>query len=272
MKKYIFIDIDDTLLNHEVGILESTVQAIRQARKNGHKVFICTGRARSQVSSYILNVGFDGGIYSSGTAIEINDKLIFLKKLEPQLVNDIMADFKELGIGYKLEGYDNCYIEPIDAEYFAHLHIEKKLFDEDASIYNEITVKSIRDYNQSMIINKGTFFANNSTEVFKLKDLYDTKLDFTVHEFDFKWKCVEFNPPGISKATGMDVVLDYYGANINQSIGMGDSRNDMEMVQHAHIGICMGNGIEALKQVADYVTDTLKNDGLYKAFVKYELI
>lgn len=45
MSKIIFIDVDGTLLSYENKLPESAVTAIRQARKNGHKVYICTGRS-----------------------------------------------------------------------------------------------------------------------------------------------------------------------------------------------------------------------------------
>lgn len=49
MIKVIFLDVDGTLCNYEGVIPESAKQAIKQARKNGHKVYICTGRSRAEV-------------------------------------------------------------------------------------------------------------------------------------------------------------------------------------------------------------------------------
>ena len=49
MSKVIFLDVDGTLCNYEGVIPESAKQAIKQARKNGHKVYICTVRSRAEV-------------------------------------------------------------------------------------------------------------------------------------------------------------------------------------------------------------------------------
>ena len=60
MSKVIFIDVDGTLLTYENILPKSAVEAIRTARKNGHKVYISTGRSRAEVYDYIWDIGLDG--------------------------------------------------------------------------------------------------------------------------------------------------------------------------------------------------------------------
>ena len=55
-KKMIFIDVDGTLVNYENKLPDSAVTAIRKARKNGHKVYICTGRSEAEVYDYIWDI------------------------------------------------------------------------------------------------------------------------------------------------------------------------------------------------------------------------
>ena len=71
---------------------------------------------------------------------------------------------------------------------------------------------------------------------------------------------------GITKAIGMEKYLEYTGIKREDSIGIGDGPNDFEMIDFAGTGVAMGNGVPALKEHADYVTDTVTNDGIYKAF------
>jgi HAD superfamily hydrolase (TIGR01484 family) len=80
--RYIFIDIDGTLLDHRTGIPESSFYAIRQARENGNKVFICTGRAKSEISSHILDIGFDGFVYSSGAVVEVHGQQLLMAQID----------------------------------------------------------------------------------------------------------------------------------------------------------------------------------------------
>ncbi|PKM94770.1 MAG: hypothetical protein CVU84_09665 [Firmicutes bacterium HGW-Firmicutes-1] len=273
MKKFIFIDVDGTLLDAEIGIPHSTIKAIKESRKKGHKVFVCTGRAKSQVGASILDIGFDGCVFSAGSVVEVEDQTVYMDKLDAHMVATIIADLENMGIGYILEGYDYSYIDSLAADHFSVLHKEAYILDETISFLNERNIKTIEEYDSRAVINKLSFFAHNKDEILELKDRYGAKFDFMIHESKpFETISTELTLPGISKASGMDIVLDYLAASLEQTVSFGDSRNDMEMVQHANIGICMGNGIEALKQIADHVTDTLENDGIYKAFEKHGLL
>lgn len=69
MSKVIFLDVDGTLWNYEGVIPESAKQAIKQARKNGHKVYICTGRSRAEVYQEIWDIGLDGMIGGNGSYV-----------------------------------------------------------------------------------------------------------------------------------------------------------------------------------------------------------
>lgn len=60
MKYAIFVDVDGTLLDNKQQIPESAVYAIKNARKNGHYVFLNTGRCKAELFESILDVGFDG--------------------------------------------------------------------------------------------------------------------------------------------------------------------------------------------------------------------
>lgn len=59
MGKIIFMDVDGTLINYENHIPQSAIDAIRKARKNGHKVYICTGRSEAEVYQDIWEVSFN---------------------------------------------------------------------------------------------------------------------------------------------------------------------------------------------------------------------
>ena len=59
MAKVIFIDVDGTLVSYENVLPPSAVEAIRTARRNGHKVYICTGRSRAEVYENIWDIGLD---------------------------------------------------------------------------------------------------------------------------------------------------------------------------------------------------------------------
>ncbi|MBR5636426.1 MAG: HAD family phosphatase, partial [Pseudobutyrivibrio sp.] len=70
MKKVIFIDVDGTLVDYENNLPDSAVSAIRKARENGHKVYICTGRSEAEVYQNIWEIGLDGMIGGNGSYVK----------------------------------------------------------------------------------------------------------------------------------------------------------------------------------------------------------
>ena len=68
MKKILFIDVDGTLVTYEAKLPDSAVEAIRLARRNGHRVYMCTGRSTAEMPQNILDIGYDGmGISITGS-------------------------------------------------------------------------------------------------------------------------------------------------------------------------------------------------------------
>lgn len=76
----------------------------------------------------------------------------------------------------------------------------------------------------------------------------------------------------VDKGVGIDQFCDYYGFSLEETMAFGDGGNDIEMLRHAGIGVAMGNAREEVQQAADYVTDSVDNDGVFKALQHFELI
>lgn len=60
-------------------------------------------------------------------------------------------------------------------------------------------------------------------------------------------------------------IVSYLGFGPDEAMAFGDGGNDIPMIQRAGIGIAMGNGNQGLKNVADYVTASVDDDGVYRA-------
>lgn len=82
----------------------------------------------------------------------------------------------------------------------------------------------------------------------------------------------DINVTGVSKATGLSAFADYYEMDASEIMACGDGGNDISILKAAGIGVAMGGASEIVKSSADYVTDTVENDGLYKALKHFEVI
>jgi len=74
--------------------------------------------------------------------------------------------------------------------------------------------------------------------------------------------------PGVSKAVGLNVVLDRLGLSGEDAVGIGDGANDVELLEACGYGIALQNAPEALKSVADYVTKEPYGDGFVEAVTR----
>lgn len=82
---------------------------------------------------------------------------------------------------------------------------------------------------------------------------------------------IEVNPAGVNKANGLERVCRELGITMDEVMAVGDSLNDIKMIEQAGFGVAMGNAQDAIKEVADYITDTNNNDGVAKAIERFIL-
>lgn len=74
------------------------------------------------------------------------------------------------------------------------------------------------------------------------------------------------------KGQAVERVCSYLGYTVKDTIGFGDSMNDLEMMEMVGISVCMQNGSNALKDIADYVCPPYYENGIYEAFQRYQLL
>jgi len=82
----------------------------------------------------------------------------------------------------------------------------------------------------------------------------------------------DLGPTGITKKTAIEVLLKHLNADQKDTISFGDAKIDLSMFELCNYNVAMGNGGPEIKEAADYITDDVDEDGLYKAFEHLELI
>jgi len=91
MGKLIFLDIDGTLTQMLAPPTPRVIRAIREARANGHQVFLCTGRNPPIITEDILDIGFDGVVASAGCHVEVNGQVLYDSVLPEETVQELTA-------------------------------------------------------------------------------------------------------------------------------------------------------------------------------------
>lgn len=279
-KSIVFLDIDGTIWDYSGVIPVSTKRAICMLKENGHIPIICTGRAKGHVrDKNLLDMGFDGIIAACGSHVEYNGRVIYENFLPDELVKKVVDLSAKYNIPIVLEGNQKHWISSKGFEHDDFVHRMIDLMREDAVIIN--------GYTSDMKPNKfaGDILAGSDFERFK--DELSKELCFIEHKLGVAPGILqakyEGDPtrvtgvfegvlPGTSKACGIRKMCDYLNMNIQDAYAVGDSNNDLEMIDCVGTGIAMGNGSEDIKKAADYVTDSLHDDGLYNALEHFGLL
>lgn len=276
MGKIIFIDVDGTLVNYENRLPASAVEAIRTARKNGHRVYISTGRSRAEVYDEIWAIGLDGMIGGNGSYVEDNGQVVMHQLITPEQCRHIVDWLHERGLEFYLESNNGL---------FASEHFEEK-GDPIIKIYQDrkgrdASGATIRSVFPEMIFG-GELYRDDLNKVSFILNSYQDHLD-SIEEFpDLKagtWggagETALFGDLGvkdITKANAIQTLLNHLNIGIEDTIAFGDAKVDIPMLEYCEIGVAMGSGGEEIKAMADYVTDAVDDDGLYHAFKHFKLI
>lgn len=277
MGKIIFLDVDGTLVDYENRLPKSAVEAVRQARKNGHRVYISTGRSKAEVYQELWDIGLDGMIGGNGSYVEDNGKVVMHTLISKEQCKRVIDWLHERGLEFYLESNNGLFAsenfeekgKPVIQEY------SKRKGKDHAS---EITVKSAFP---DMIFGEELYRDDLNKISFILdsyKDYLDAKKAFPDLEagtWGGKGETALFGDLGvknINKANAIEHLLKYLNADISDTIAFGDARVDIPMLEYCAYGVAMGNGGAEIKEIADYITDDVENDGLWKAFKKLSLI
>ena len=105
--------------------------------------------------------------------------------------------------------------------------------------------------------------------VFLNVNILSKYFDVQRHQSDYSF---DLTLKGVSKAVGIEKLVERINRNIDDTIAFGDGRNDIEMLETVKIGVAMGNAVDEAKAVANYETDRIENDGIVKALKHFELI
>lgn len=267
-KKYIFLDIDGTLFSPQIGkIPDSAMEAVRQARANGSKVFLCTGRSLAGCNKY-LTMDVDGFVFAAGAMVYAEHQRIYdhpLSKEDEKLIKHIAH---EEGMGYAAEGQAGGYCDPfaydVLGRYFGGLDADENI--QRIKIAENGFYPEYYEHPDEKIYKVCTYVLHGRDfDTLRRRLPEEFNLTVTVRDPDFD-DCAEITDAAITKATGIQRILEFYGAKREDSVGIGDSENDIPMIEYCGTGIAMGNAMEAVKKIADRVTTPILEDGIRNAF------
>jgi Cof subfamily protein (haloacid dehalogenase superfamily) len=270
--KAIFLDMDGTILSHSNKVSIHTKEIIDDLRAQGIYVFIATGRAVDEIER-IVPEGFqvDGVITSNGMAGYVGEEVVFEHSLTLELVETIIEKARKNKIYYELFPYgmsrvtlkqDKQYVEDEIRDPKPNSVGMNEWLSRKQAIKEEIAWKENIEGNK---FSKFYFFARTKDHINRWKH----ELDQLKQEIDFTMSIssdhnVEVMVANVNKATGIKQMLKWFDLSETDIMAIGDSDNDLPMIEFVNYAVAMKNAPDHIKEIADDITEfTCDEDGVY---------
>ena len=265
--KLLVLDIDGTLVSTDRGISAENKEALAKARDSGVRVVLSTGRSVmssrhiiDQLSLDNYHIFFDGALVSSFTSGEE----VYVRPIDKTVVRR-MVEF--------------AHSEDIDLELFStkSYFTERETWSTQAHrqfFGAEATIADFTGLWEREIIIKGGLVTTNPEEVTKAEGFcchFADSLHFSQARTPAYPGVVFSNllAPGVSKGRALETLSRYLGVSLDEVMAVGDGTNDVSLLAVAGLAVAMGNARSELKEVADYITLDVEDNGLAAAVDRF---
>ena len=269
-KKALFLDLDGTLLNDRREITDGNRSAICQALEMGHKIIINTGRplVSALKQAEILGLTSEGCYliaYNGGILYDIAEHRVISRSTLPlHLVRAVFAEANRRGIHVQTYSETEVLVEPRCDDEGVRRYCDKILMT-----YR--VIPDVRELQEEPV--KVLYLDYYDQEPLReFKKWIDAQFGDSLDTFFSCKEYVEVVPKGLNKGNALLEMASLLGIPVEHTVAAGDEANDEMMIRAAGVGVCMRNGTEALKAIADYVTERDNNqDGIREIIEKFLL-
>ncbi len=260
MIKMIATDIDGTILKWGLEFTPALKQCIKNLKEKGVKVVLVTGRMHCAALPVARELGLDTPIisYQGGLIKDFDNNTLYQKNLDSKYALSIVSWARLNNIHINLYIDDKLYVERDND--IVKQYTDGKFIDYEVINFDSLAIKNV---NKILAIDlndpdKVTGWVNELRA--KFPDLYIVK--------STPYFC-EIGCGEAKKSLGVEFLCKMWGFDKSEVLTIGDQNNDIDLVKAGGIGVAMGNGTPELKQCADFITDTVDNDGFVKAVEKF---
>jgi Cof subfamily protein (haloacid dehalogenase superfamily) len=278
-KKVIFLDVDGTIVTYENEIPKSTIEAIQLARKNGHKVYMNTGRSRAEIQKELWDIGFDGLIGGNGSYVESNEAVIMHQLLSKEDTKKIVDWLISRNLEFYLESNSGLFTSSNFKERSQKTFYEyakgKGQSDEQAKEVKAETALHGVVFGGDLYrddVNKISFILDSYNDFLEAKKQFPHLKVGTWGGLGENALFGDIGVSGIDKKVAVNQLIKSIGAKVEDTIAFGDAKIDIPMLEVCEIGVSMGNGGPEIKEIADYITSDVSEDGIKNAFLHFGII
>ena len=257
--KLIALDLDDTLLDSHQEIIDETVHTLRRAASLGIYIVLCSGRAEDAILPFVRKLEI-AGTQSGRYIIAVNGcsiydlhqrKRIYNQMVDPEILLHANRRAKEMGL--VTEVYDPDTI---------HTEEETKWTRLDVDLCH-LKMNVVKDYEEFLKQGFVKMLIPGEPELLqKLQARLKADFGSRASVFISKPYFLEILPPDCGKGQAISYLAKHLELK-GGTMGFGDSMIDETMIRLCTYGVAMKNGLDEIKEIADFVTaKTNDEDGI----------
>ena len=273
-KKIIFMDIDGTLTEPgENTPPDSAVEAIQRTQEKGNLVFLCTGRNQGMASP-LMKYRPDGLIASGGGRILCGEEVLYDCPMTEEQRVRVLTSLEKNGVYRTVE----CMLDSFTDESFKEF-IEQSAKDGNSEllrwrrqIEESLNILPMAEYRDQPVY-KVIVMSPSSDNILVAKKEWEEDFNLVLQEPDrFGIVNGEVVNRKFDKGQAVLRVCEHFGVPVEDTYGFGDSENDREMLETVGTSVCMENGAQSMKELADIVCPKISENGIKKCFTNLGLV
>ncbi|MEL7974471.1 HAD family hydrolase [Isoptericola sp. F-RaC21] len=258
-----FLDVDGTYADHGV-VPPAHEEAVRAARRAGHRVLLCTGRPESMLPPSLLTAGFDGVVATAGAFVRLDGAVVSDLRFPEALADRVRHVLDTHDVAYLLETPDAVY-GPVGLD----ARLERR---GDAAPREILDVLRMPGDLAGVRYAKISYF-DSPVPIAALRTELGPEVGILPSSYaNTGDNAGEIHLAGVHKAVGMAAVMEHLGLTAAQAVGVGDGYNDVEMLQYAGTAVAVEGAPPAVLAEADLVVPGPARGGVAEAFARLGLI
>lgn len=273
--KLVALDLDGTLFNNQSKITEDNINEIRRVSEQGVHVVISTGRPYCGIPfTQIEGTGIEYAITTNGSSVyHIPDqKCIYENSMEPDMVLPIMDYLLSKNIHFDVFINGDAFSPEKCVTVGQNLAVPESLKNYILNSRKRISDMPAYIRKNNLRVQKITMnFQKDENGILvdreEIKTYFDSRTDVTC--VCGGYNNLEFTKRGADKGNGLRQLAQYLDVPVADTIAIGDTENDLAIIQAAVVGIAMGNATDAVKAASDDITLSNEESGVAAALRKY---
>ncbi|MEG6584938.1 Cof-type HAD-IIB family hydrolase [Dendrosporobacter sp. 1207_IL3150] len=261
--KLLALDLDDTLLDKSSTVSPRCREAIKKAVEKGVTVTVATGRMYCSALPFARQLEIDVPIITYNGALiksAFSGETLFQQTLDPVVASEVLNLFREQGWYIQVYVGDQLYVDEINDKARIYENLAKvKAIPVGQELYSMsdgvLKMLAMADKDEMAVIGK------------VVQQAFEGRVFAPISRPTY----LEIVHPSINKGISLDFLANKLGITRNEVMAIGDSNNDLDMIQYAGLGVAMGNALPNVKAAADAVTLGNDEDGVAEAIYKYIL-